>query len=42
MDVSKNLSVNEFENGKYIIVKTPHNSFSGNHLDTLVADQKYQ
>ena len=33
---------NEFENGTTIRVKTPHNSFSGNHPDTVVADQKNQ
>jgi hypothetical protein len=42
METFKNSSVNEFENGKYIIVKTLHNSFSGNHLDMLDANQNYQ
>jgi hypothetical protein len=42
METFKNSSVNQFENGKYILVKTPHNSFSGNHPDTVVADQKNQ
>jgi hypothetical protein len=42
MDASKNLSVNEFEIGKYIIVKIYHNSVTGNFFDTLVVDRKYR
>jgi hypothetical protein len=42
MDASKNLSVNEFENGKYIIVKIPRNSVTENFFNTLAVDQKYR
>jgi len=42
MDASKNLSVNEFDNEKYLIVKIPRNSVTENFFNTLAVDQKYQ
>jgi hypothetical protein len=42
MDASKNLSVNEFENGKYIIAKIPCDSVYENFFDTLAVDQKFR
>ena len=42
MDVSKNLSVNEIDNEKYLIVKIPRNSVTENFFNTLAVDQKNQ
>ena len=42
MDASKILSLNEFDNEKYLMVKIPRNSVIENILNTLAVDQKYR
>ena len=42
MDASKILSLNEFDNEKYLIIKILRNSVIENFLNTLAVNQKYR